>query len=84
MKLYRKHRSSLSESLKTTVVVEGLDEIRSIIQKEIPNLDNIQINEQCMNDSRLPLDWGGKCFYVIADSQEYKGICIGFCNFYEK
>lgn len=35
MALYRKHRGSLDESLKTTVIVKNIDDIRNIIYEDL-------------------------------------------------
>lgn len=89
MKLYREHRQLLSDSLETTVEVGSLEEIRSMVQqhwdKTYPNyISNIRIKKECLFDERLPEEWNGICFYVIADFPDYKGQCIGYCNFYEE
>ena len=89
MKLYRESRQLLFDSLETTVEVKNLEEIRNLIQNHwnkihLGYLNNIRIKKECIFDDRLPPEWNGISFYVIADFPDYKGQCIGYCNFYEE
>lgn len=89
-KLFRFHRGSLADSLATTIEVEGLHDLVEKINAEFDTfapsgyLQNIHIDSTPRKDSRLPLDWNGMSYYVVADFEEYKGQCIGMSNFYEE
>lgn len=89
MKLFREHRRLLVDSLETTVEVKDIADMRNKIQAKwneiCPNyLSNIRIEKHKYKDPRLPKDWGGVSYYVVADFEGYKGQCIGMCNFFEK
>lgn len=83
--LFRFHRGSLVESLETTVFVTGLPAIRKYIKDTDPILyallSNICIKKEPITDNRLPKEWGGVEYMVVADFDGYKGQCIGFTNF---
>ena len=88
-KLFRSHRGMLADSLKTTIEVSGLSELRekitdSIVWADSNYVKNIRIKNEVYNDSRLPAEWGGISYYVLADFDGYVGQCIGMCNFYEE
>lgn len=86
-KLFRYHRGSLSDSLATTLEVHGIDEIRKIVNSCTlcsGYFNNIRIEREPHADSRLPKEWGGISYYVVADFDGYIGQCIGMCNFYEE
>lgn len=84
-KLFRFHRGGLAESLETTVFVTGLPAIRKYINDTDPilyaSLSNIRIRKEPITDNRLPKEWGGVEYKVVADCKGYNGICIGFTNF---
>lgn len=87
-KLFRFHRGLLADSLATTIEVSGLAELVEKVKEEwdfAPNyLSNICIDPTPHKDSRLPEEWCGVSYYVVADFEGYKGQCIGMSNFYEE
>lgn len=85
-KLFRFHRGSLADSLATTIEVTGLAELRKRIEADFPQgyLRNIRIKNRLIRDLRLPEEWGGTSYYVVADFDGYEGSCIGMSNFYEE
>lgn len=88
-KLFRFNRGLLDESLATTTEVSGLEELREKVADCVAWADrnyfkNIRIKNEVYNDPRLPAEWGGISYYVIADFDGYTGQCIGACNFYEE
>lgn len=89
-KLFRHHRYTLAESLATTITVEGLADLRQVLQEYWDTMSpgfisNIRIKNDRMPDDRLPREWNGASYYVLADMADgYKGQCIGMCNFYEE
>lgn len=88
-KLFRFHKGTLSESLATTINVSGLTEIRERIADSIAWSDasffkNIRIQNQAHSDPRLPAEWGGISYYILADFDGCTGQCVGMCNFYEE
>ena len=82
--LFRFHRGSLVESLETTVFVTGLPAIRKYIKDTDPILyallSNICIKKEPITDNRLPKEWGGVEYMVVADFDGHKGQCIGFTS----
>lgn len=82
MKTFRKHRGTLSDSLKTTVEVNNLEDIKKHINTTY--LTNIKIKNNKIEDNRLPGIWNNSQYMVVADFGEYKEQCVGFCNFYEE
>lgn len=86
IKQFRQHRGSLIESLKTSVKVNGIEDIRKHLDTSI--LKNIKIkNEKIIDERQLDLgrdNWGNIVYKVVADFGEYKEQCVGFCNFYEE
>jgi len=87
-KLFRFHRGSLTDSLATTIVVSGLAELTEKVNAEwdfaANCLSNIRIDPTPYKDSRLPEEWGGVSYYVVADFDDYEGQCFGMSNFYEE
>lgn len=87
-KLFRFHRGLLKESLATTTEVSGLAELREKIADSVAwanrnYFKNIRIKNEVHNDPRLPTEWGGVSYYVLADFDDGTG-CVGMCNFYEE
>lgn len=82
-KLFRYHRGTLSDSLKTTIEVMGLAHLKLILAENMPFAHNVRISLAADRDERLPEEWGGSSRYVLADFDGYSGQCIGMCNFYE-
>lgn len=86
-KVFRFHRGTLTDSLATTVQVSGLDDIKKTITEveKYPEgyLSNIHIKDTLITDSRLPEEWGGQQYFVVADFNGFIAQCIGMCNFYE-
>lgn len=82
IKLFRKHRGSLVESLKTIVEVNNLEDIKKHIDASY--LKNMQIKNKSIEDDRLPNIWGNIEYMVVADFDDYKEQCVGFCNFYNE
>lgn len=88
-KLFRFHRGTLADSLATTIEVSGLAElikkIKADYDKFVPvYLSNIRIDPEPHKDDRLPKEWNGVSYYVVADFDGYKGQCISMSNFYEE
>lgn len=88
-KLFRFHRGLLADSLATTIEVSGLAELTEKVNAYwndfAPDyLSNIRIDPTPHEDSRLPEEWGGVSYYVVADFDGYEGQCIGMSNFYEE
>lgn len=83
-KLFRHHRGTLADSLATTIEVSCLADLKRILADKIPWAHNVRIDPNVMADARLPKDWDGVCYYVVADFYGYKGQCIGMCNFFDK
>lgn len=82
IKQFRQHRGSLDESLKTSVEVSGIEDIRKYLDTSI--LKNIKIKNDPITDNRLSENCGNIVYKVVADFGEYKEQCVGFCNFYEE
>lgn len=83
-KLFRFHRGSLDESLATTIEVHDFAELLDKVMETYGDcISNVKINKEVIQDPRLPKDWNGCCFYVVADFNGYKEQCIGMSNFYE-
>ena len=82
-KLFRRHRGGLSESLSTTIEVKNLKELKKYIKSELGFSRNVKIKEDPVKDRRLPPEWGGLSYYVVADVGDYKELCIGMTNFYK-
>lgn len=84
MKLFRHHRGSLADSLKTTIEVQGLDDMRQYLTDYWNGyLSNIRIQGRDLKDHRLPAEWNGVSYYVVADFADGGWGCIGMTNFYE-
>lgn len=83
--LFRFYRGCIAESLETTVFVTGLSAIKKYINDTNPilyaSLSNIRIRKEPYLDDRLPKEWGGVEYMVVADFKGYKGQCIGYTNF---
>lgn len=86
-KLFRLHRGGLAESLATTTEVAGLSDIKDKLRSMSLCLDfyhNIRISREPLLDNRLPKEWEGISYHVLADFDGWRGQCIGMCNFYEE
>lgn len=88
-KLFRHHRGLLSYSLATTIEVAGLADLQKQLQAHWDSfapgyISNIRIKDKPCQDPRLPREWGGVSYYVVADFDGYTGQCIGMSNFYEE
>ncbi len=88
-KLFRFHRGTLADSLATTIEVSGLAElvekVKASWDRHYPNyLSNIRIDPTPHKDCRLPEEWRGVSYYVVADFEGYEGQCVGMSNFYEE
>lgn len=83
-KLFRYHRGLLSESLETTIKVNGLADMKDEILAKSDFLSNIRIEPTVYHDNRLPAEWGRNQYYVMADFATGGYGCIGMCNFYER
>lgn len=85
-KLFRYHGRLLTDSLATTIEVAGLADLQKEIEADFPQgyLSNIRIKNEPRKDPRLPEEWDGVSYYVVADFDGYKGQCIGMSNFYEE
>ena len=92
MRVFRHHRGSLAESLATTIEVKDLADMqRKILEYwashamfyNISYCSNIRIENKPVKDDRLPPEWNGVSYYVIADFADGGSGCIGMCNFYE-
>jgi len=85
-KLFRFHRGLLADSLATTIEVSGLAELQKKIEAQYPQgyISNIHIDPTPHKDSRLPEEWGGVSYYVVADFEGYEEQCFGMSNFYEE
>lgn len=89
-KLFRFHRGLLADSLSTTIEVSGLCDLVEKINAEYDSfapsgyLQNIHIDPTPLKDNRLPKEWNGVSYYVVADFEGYKHQCIGMSNFYEE
>ena len=91
-KYFRFHRGSFAESMTTMTEVDGLEDIKRVVQEECNSMalpiavTNIRISKSRWNDTRVPDAWGDSTYYVLADMDEYKAKskCIGMCNFYEE
>ena len=83
--LFRFHRGLLEDSLKTTVFVTGLQGIKAYISYIdsilYHSIKKIRIKKEPITDSRLPKEWGGIEYMVVADIDGCKGQCIGYTNF---
>lgn len=85
VKLFRFHRGSLSDSLETTIQVKSLHDIKWTVENAMPEIcpKNIRILNEPICDPRLPSEWGGLCYYVLADTKDHTGQCVGMSNFYD-
>lgn len=84
-KLFRFHRSDLTDSLDTTIEVDGLGGIKDAVYEnvEVP-FTKLRILQDEYPDSRLPYSLGWHTqFVVVADVGGYKDQLIGFSNFFE-
>ena len=86
-KLFREHRGGLVESLATTIECpKGLADIEEYIRTLEHWRDyvrKIEILPEKLIDNRLPADWGGISYYVLASFNDGNSGVIGMCNFYE-
>lgn len=91
-RLFRLHRGSLKESMKTCKEIASLRDIAVYVRSYMNWLPeyytNFQIDPKGVDDSRrLGSDWSNT-HYVLVDfvfpGQEFKAQCIGMCNFYEE
>lgn len=84
-KLFREHRGGLYESLATTIECpNGISDIVAHYKKDELMCDyvkHIYIDPNLINDERLPEDWNGISFHVMAVCSDGKKICIGQSNF---
>lgn len=87
-KLFRQHRGMLAESLATTIEVKDLADMRQKILSDWEEfasyVSNIRIDKVPIQDDRLPPEWGGTSYYVVADFNGGGHGYIGMCNFYEE
>lgn len=85
VKLFRFHRGTLSDSLETTIQVKSLHDIKWAVENTMPEIcpKNIRILNEPICDPRLPSEWGGICYYVLADIKDNTGQCVGMSNFYD-
>lgn len=88
-KLFRFHRGSLADSLATAIEVNGVADLVEKVQADWDAVSpgyirNIRIKNKQYKDNRLPKEWNGVSYYVVADFEGYKGQCIGMSNFYEE
>lgn len=83
-KLFRLNEPLLVNSLGTTVAVDNLAGITQILDMLKMGCSNVRIIDKPIKDTRLPLEWGGVNYRVVADTETEKGKCVGMSNFYEK
>lgn len=85
-KLFRFDRRTLVESLDTTITVNGLNDIKWIVENAMPESapKNIRILNAPIHDPRLPLEWSGVNYHVVADIEGQKAQCVGMSNFYDE
>lgn len=85
VKLFRFHRGMLADSLETTIQVKSLYDIQRAVEYAMSEIDpkNIRILNDPICDPRLPSEWGGICYYVLADIKGHFGQCVGMSNFYD-
>lgn len=86
-KLFRLHRGGFAESLATTTEVTGLSDMKAKLRSMLlcpVFYNNIRIDKMPLADPRLPKEWEGVSYYILADFDGYRGQCIGMCNFYEE
>lgn len=83
-KQFRFHRGSLADSLATTITVNGVEDVSQKILDtgNYHGLSDIHIEDAFIGDFRLPSNWGGGEYRVVADMDGSK-VCIGFTNFKE-
>ena len=85
-KYFRYHRGGFEESMKTMVEVNGLDDIRRIVEDDAlikGYYKNIRIGDGLVDHRCAPYGWGDTSYYVLADFGGYTGQCIGMANFRE-
>lgn len=70
---------------------QEVDSLQDMANKALAHLNrfgfeyfrNVRIDKDIIKDNRLPPEWGGISYLVIADIPD--GIYpIGYCNFYEE
>lgn len=85
-RLFRFDRRTLVESLDTTMTVSGLNDIKWIVENAMPEAapQNIRILNAPIHDPRLPLEWSGVNYHVVADIEGQKAQCVGMSNFYDE
>lgn len=83
-RLARWHRGGFQESLDTTVEVHGLRDVIEMFSQGWPTdyVKNIRIRDEKILDDRLPKEWNGAEYMVVADICNYKAQCLGYANFY--
>lgn len=85
VKLYRHHRDMLKDSLATTCEVSGIEELRQYLTHYWSgHVSDILILKRKIEDWRLPKEWGGVSYEVIAEFADGGWGCIGMTNFYEE
>lgn len=82
-KLFRLNQPLLVDALETTVAVDGLADITQILDMLKMGCSNVRIIDEPIKDPRLPSEWGGVNYRVLADTETEKGQCVGMSNFYE-
>lgn len=85
-KYFRHHRWLFEESMKTMVEVNGLDDIRRIVEDDAlikGYYKNIRIGDGFADKRCESYGWGEMSYYVLADFGGYTGQCIGMANFTE-
>lgn len=66
------------------VEVSGVYEVRRLVKYKFPYAINVRISRSEVEVDRLPDEWQHRCHYVLADFDDWKGQCVGMCNFYER
>lgn len=85
-KYFRHHRGLLADSMSTMVEVNGLDDIKRIVEEDsfLKGLyKNIRIGDGFIDERCVPYGWGNMVYYVLADFDNCTGQCIGMTNFKE-
>lgn len=83
-KLFRFNRETLTESLDTTIEVSGFDDLRNKVIETLGNVDEVvKIINEPRKDPRLPSEWGGVSYFVVADIKGKGAELVGMSNFYE-
>ena len=86
-KLFREHRGGLEESLSTTIECpNGIADIVAHYKNDklmCEYVMSISISDGVIRDSRLPEEWGGISFNVMAKCSDGNTVCLGQSNFRE-